>query len=314
MMVIWASEFLPSLAARRNENQLIYSRNHSGACLLIDYISRELANAGDSQPPTSILPSGANKEEDKTLVRMALLPPELLSKETKTEVITSSHRTNQSASTSDLLIETPSNIVVCSTLSTGCSVRVIYANLDWVCLVPWWAVWPFETLLVPRRHVGRLDELTFEERNQLAKLLKLLLTGYDALFQTNFPYSMGWYQAPILPVLDRGFGTFPDVSLAASVRLVVLRTKLQLSKETNTLFQSHVDASLTIPPILNNYFSPFSGLTMDHWQLHAVFYPPLLRSSSVRKFMVGYELLAEAQRDLTPEKAAEILRSHINPK
>jgi len=127
--------------------------------------------------------------------------------------------------------------------------RIIVENGHWMALVPFWAVWPFETILLPRRHVLQLDELDAPERQALAEILKLLLTRYDNLFQSSFPYTMGWHGAP------HGAG----------------------------------DSS--------------------HWQLHAHFYPPLLRSATVKKFMVGYEMLAEPQRDITPEAAAERLQS-----
>jgi UDPglucose--hexose-1-phosphate uridylyltransferase len=128
--------------------------------------------------------------------------------------------------------------------------RIVEESLHWVMLVPFWAVWPFEYLLVPRRHVQRLPDLTTDERGDLAAILKRCLIRYDNLFETSFPYSMGWHGAPTGP---------------------------------------------------NSGDSP-------HWQLHAHFYPPLLRSASVRKFMVGYEMLAEPQRDLTAEQAAARLR------
>jgi UDPglucose--hexose-1-phosphate uridylyltransferase len=131
----------------------------------------------------------------------------------------------------------------------GSGERVIAQNDDWIALVPFWAVWPFETLLLPRAHRLRLPDLTDPERNSLAGILRNLLRGYDDLFDTDFPYSMGWHGAPA------------------------------------------------------------SGRQGEHWQLHAHFYPPLLRSASVKKFLVGYEMLAEPQRDLTPESAAERLRS-----
>ena len=127
--------------------------------------------------------------------------------------------------------------------------RVVVENADWLAIVPYWAAWPFEVLLLPRFAVQRLPELTGSQRDNLAAILKALTVRYDNLFQCSFPYSMGWHGAP--------FG-------------------------------------------LNE---------VGHWQLHAHFYPPLLRSASVRKFMVGYELMAEAQRDLTPEQAAERLRA-----
>lgn len=127
--------------------------------------------------------------------------------------------------------------------------RVIVQNEHWLVVVPWWAVWPYETLLLPRRQVLRLPELTAPERDALSDIMRRLLVRYDNLFETSFPYSMGWHGAPT----DDG---------------------------------------------------DYRG-----WQLHAHFYPPLLRSATVKKFMVGYEMLAEAQRDITPEQAAEKLRS-----
>ncbi len=126
--------------------------------------------------------------------------------------------------------------------------RIVVENQHWMAVVPYWAVWPFETLLMPRRHVLQLFDLTPDERDALARILKRLLTKYDNLFETSFPYSMGWHGAP------------------------------------------------------------FNGEDNRHWQLHAHFYPPLLRSATVKKFMVGYEMMAEAQRDLTAEQAAARLR------
>jgi UDPglucose--hexose-1-phosphate uridylyltransferase len=134
--------------------------------------------------------------------------------------------------------------------------RIVVDNQDWIAVVPYWAVWPFETLLLPRRHVPHLPDLNESERDSLAAILKHLLTIYDNLFETSFPYSMGWHGTP----------------------------------STNTVD----DRSIT---------------PETYWQLHAHLYPPLLRSATVKKFMVGYEMLAEAQRDLTPEQAAERLRS-----
>ncbi len=129
--------------------------------------------------------------------------------------------------------------------------RVVVDNAHWLAVVPYWAVWPFETLLIPRRAVARLPDLTADERTSLADIVKRLTTRYDNLFEISFPYSMGWHGAP----------TGPD------------------------------------------------GGEAPHWQLHAHYYPPLLRSATVKKFMVGYEMLAEAQRDLTAEQAAQRLRA-----
>ncbi|UXH80591.1 UDP-glucose--hexose-1-phosphate uridylyltransferase [Roseateles amylovorans] len=128
--------------------------------------------------------------------------------------------------------------------------RVVVQNDDWLAIVPYWAEWPFETLLLPRFPVQRLEQMTESQRARLADALRELTTRYDNLFQCSFPYSMGWHGAP----------SGPDAPDGA------------------------------------------------HWQLHAHFHPPLLRSATVRKFMVGFELLAESQRDLTPEQAAARLR------
>lgn len=126
--------------------------------------------------------------------------------------------------------------------------RVVTRNGDWVIVVPYWAVWPFETLLLPRFPLSRIEELNESRVASLAEVMRDLLVRYDNLFQTDFPYSMGWHGAP------------------------------------------------------------YRDGDRSHWQLHAHYYPPLLRSASVRKFMVGYEMLAEAQRDITPEQAAQRLR------
>lgn len=126
--------------------------------------------------------------------------------------------------------------------------RMIFANDDWAAIVPYWAAWPFETLLLPRFAAARLPELSDMQRTSLGEAMQKLTRCYDNLFGISFPYSMGWHGAP------------------------------------------------------------FNDSDCAHWQLHAHFYPPLLRSASVRKFMVGYEMMAEAQRDLTPEQAAQRLR------
>lgn len=127
--------------------------------------------------------------------------------------------------------------------------RIVVETDHWLAVVPYWAAWPFETLLLPKRAVLRITELQPEESADLAVALKKLTSRYDNLFQCAFPYSMGWHGAP------------------------------------------------------------FNGKANEHWQLHAHFYPPLLRSATVRKFMVGYEMLAEPQRDLPPEQAAARLRA-----
>ncbi|MFT3925275.1 MAG: UDP-glucose--hexose-1-phosphate uridylyltransferase [Myxococcales bacterium] len=169
---IWASSFLPELAAREDECQRAHFAAH-GSPLLLDYLRRELERGE----------------------------------------------------------------------------RIVEATEHFVAVVPFWAAWPFETLLLPRTRVQRLSQLSEDQVRDLALMLKRLATRYDNVFNCPFPYSMGWHGAPDDP--DAG----------------------------------------------------------SHWQLHAHFYPPLLRSASIRKFMVGYELLAEVQRDMTAEQAAAVLRS-----
>jgi UDPglucose--hexose-1-phosphate uridylyltransferase len=126
--------------------------------------------------------------------------------------------------------------------------RVVCENEHFVAVVPFWATWPFETLLISRRHVADITSLDDSERRELADILKQLTTRYDNLFEISFPYSMGFHQQPT------------------------------------------------------------DGKGHAEWHLHAHFYPPLLRSATIRKFMVGYEMLGSPQRDITPESAAERLR------
>jgi UDPglucose--hexose-1-phosphate uridylyltransferase len=122
--------------------------------------------------------------------------------------------------------------------------RIVCHNEAFVVLVPYWAVWPFETLLLSRRHMAAMDELSAQERDRLADILRRVTVRYDNLFETSFPYSLGFHQRPS------------------------------------------------------------DGTSHPEFHFHAHFLPPLLRSATVRKFMVGYELLATPQRDITPEAAA----------
>lgn len=126
--------------------------------------------------------------------------------------------------------------------------RIVLSNKDWVLLVPYWAAWPFETLLLPRFSIESMCQLEDEKQKSLADMMNKLAICYDNLFQAAFPYSMGWQGAP------------------------------------------------------------YDGEAHPEWTLHAQFFPPLLRSATVKKFMVGYEMFAEPQRDLTPEQAAEKLK------
>jgi UDPglucose--hexose-1-phosphate uridylyltransferase len=127
--------------------------------------------------------------------------------------------------------------------------RIVCQNEHFVVLVPFWAVWPFETMLLPRRHIGALDESSTDEAVALANILGRLTIRYDNLFEAPFPYSMGFHQRPT------------------------------------------------------------DGYPHPDWHFHGHFYPPLLRSATVRKFMVGFEMLGSPQRDITAESAAQRLRN-----
>lgn len=126
--------------------------------------------------------------------------------------------------------------------------RIVCENDAFAAVVPFWAVWPFEVLLLSKRHFGSFDQMEDKEKSALADLMKRLTTRYDNLFQTSFPYTMGFHQKPT------------------------------------------------------------DGQAHEEWHFHAHYYPPLLRSATVRKFMVGYEMLGSPQRDITPESAAQRLR------
>lgn len=127
--------------------------------------------------------------------------------------------------------------------------RVVFENESFVALVPFWAVWPYETMIVSKRKAGNILQFSEEEKYDLSEMIKNLTTKYDNLFEISFPYSAGIHQ------------------------------------------------------------SPTDGLQHPEWHFHMHFYPPLLRNAEVKKFMVGYEMLAEAQRDITPEQSAEILKN-----
>jgi UDPglucose--hexose-1-phosphate uridylyltransferase len=147
------------------------------------------------------------------------------------------------------------NCLLCSYLAAeeaeaaGNQSRIIFQDEHFVALVPFWAVWPFEVLLLSRRHAGALPEFSSDERAALANALNRIAIRFDNLFETSFPYTMGFHQ------------------------------------------------------------SPTDGNAHPEWHFHAHFYPPLLRSATVRKFMVGFEMLGMPQRDITAESAAERLRN-----
>ncbi len=126
--------------------------------------------------------------------------------------------------------------------------RIVYQNESFAVLVPFWAVWPFETIIISKRKIKNILNLKEHEKKDFANIIKVITTKYDNLFNTSFPYSSGLHQAPT------------------------------------------------------------DGKNHPEWNFHMHFYPPLLRSASIKKFMVGYEMLAEPQRDITPEQSAKVLR------
>jgi UDPglucose--hexose-1-phosphate uridylyltransferase len=128
-------------------------------------------------------------------------------------------------------------------------VRIVAENARFLAVVPFWALWPFETLICSRTHMGSMSEFTGDDSRQLSAMLKQITSTYDRLFAVSFPYTMGFHQ------------------------------------------------------------SPTDGVDHPEWHFHAHFYPPLLRSATVRKFMVGFEMLGTPQRDITAENAAERLRA-----
>jgi UDPglucose--hexose-1-phosphate uridylyltransferase len=130
--------------------------------------------------------------------------------------------------------------------------RIVIENDHFVALVPFWAIWPFETMIVSKRSVAKITDFTSDEVQHFASILKQLTTKYDNLFETSFPYSSGIHQAPT------------------------------------------------------------DGEAHPEWHFHMHFYPPLLRSATVKKFMVGYEMMGESQRDITPEKSAAMLIEQSN--
>ena len=137
-------------------------------------------------------------------------------------------------------------------LEAKLNTRVVINNEHFIAVVPFWAAWPYETLIISKTHRQHIGQFNDKEKADLAKTLKELTTKYDNIFKTSFPYSAGMHQAPV------------------------------------------------------------NDGEHEEWHWHMHFYPPLLRSASVKKFMVGYEMLANPQRDITPEYAAEVIRNQSN--
>ena len=129
--------------------------------------------------------------------------------------------------------------------------RIIFENTHFVVLVPFWAVWPFETMIIPKAHQSSIAILSQKEQYSFSEAISVTTKAYDKIFNCSFPYSSGIHQAPI------------------------------------------------------------NGKSNNHWHWHMSFYPPLLRSATVKKFMVGYEMFGMPQRDITPESAAEVIKNNV---
>jgi len=130
--------------------------------------------------------------------------------------------------------------------------RLVFENVHFAVVVPFWAIWPYETMIISKRNFDNITAMSTEEITAFAEIIKIITVKYDNLFETSFPYSAGIHQAPT------------------------------------------------------------DGTMHPEWHFHMHFYPPLLRSATVKKFMVGYEMLGEAQRDISPETSAKTLRELSN--
>ncbi|KAF8935889.1 galactose-1-phosphate uridyl transferase [Haplosporangium gracile] len=210
-------------------------------CMLCDYVKTECladrkAKADGSTLPLSPTTTGMNETRSS-------------SHTPGTGPLTGFDPTPPTTPTSTNFPSTKTVPSATTTKTTPDGSRIVCENASFICLVPFWATWPFETMVLPRAHLARLSDMTNAQKQDLANILRRITCRYDNLFHCSFPYSMGVHQAP----------TNDDAS--------------------------HQELS----------------------HLHLHFYPPLLRSATVKKFLVGFELLGQSQRDLTPEQAAKRL-------
>ncbi|KAH6594784.1 hypothetical protein BASA61_003968 [Batrachochytrium salamandrivorans] len=216
---MWGTDYIPDEPSKELSSLRAYRTKHT-TCMLCDYASAEIFNAGSTQ---------------------------------------SINMTMSHTDRSDIVLPA----------GTRNGNRVVHQTQYFICVVPFWAVWPFETLVMPICHVGSLFNLSDAQRVDLAEMIKVVTCKYDGLFRVPFPYSMGIHQAPVH------------------------------SRDGGVSGCDHCSDS-----------GDCDGDSLMHFHIH--FYPPLLRSATIRKFLVGFEMMAEAQRDLTPESAAERLRGCPN--
>ncbi|KAF9963462.1 hypothetical protein BGZ70_007399 [Mortierella alpina] len=232
---VWSTEDIPQEPAQELVNMARYQKQHS-RCMLCDYVKTEV--------DTDLKVKATTAATAATLAASAIdtgsvSAPSSPSSTSSLEYMNEPEPTHLSTATEPQL-----NGVKPRTTPDGS--RVVCENVSFLCVVPFWATWPFETMVLSKHHLARLSDMNATQKEDLANILRRITCRYDNLFRCSFPYSMGIHQAPTNGDKDQ-----EDLS-----------------------------------------------------HLHLHFYPPLLRSATVRKFLVGFELLGQAQRDLTPEQAA----------
>ncbi|KAF9098119.1 hypothetical protein BGX29_007772 [Mortierella sp. GBA35] len=255
---VWSTEDIPHETAVELENMAKYRERHC-RCMLCDYVKtetdadRKAKNAAVATAPTGEAGTGNMDETTTTTTTTSGQPSVSVSVSVAPVVpLTGSDPTPPTTPTSPTFKPTTPTKTLHSTTSTKTTPdgsRIVCENASFICLVPFWATWPFETMVLSRSHLARLSDMNESQKQDLANILRRITCRYDNLFRCSFPYSMGVHQAPT-------------------------------SGDAKQQELSH---------------------------LHLHFYPPLLRSATVKKFLVGFELLGQSQRDLTPEHAAKRL-------
>ncbi|KAF9983699.1 hypothetical protein BGZ75_004841 [Mortierella antarctica] len=251
---VWSTEDIPQEPAQELVNMARYRKQHS-SCMLCDYVKTELETDLKAKAETALATANANGNATAATIAASAIDTCSVSEPSSPSSTSSSSgylneplepisTPSTTATTTTTTAEREVNGVKPRTTPDGS--RIVCENTSFVCVVPFWATWPFETMVLPKQHLARLSDMDATQKDDLANILRRITCRYDNLFRCSFPYSMGIHQAP----------TNGDKDQEA----------------------------------------------LSHLHLH--FYPPLLRSATVRKFLVGFELLGQAQRDLTPEQAA----------
>ncbi|KAF9899753.1 hypothetical protein EC991_008355, partial [Linnemannia zychae] len=236
---VWSTEDIPQETAVELENMAKYRQRYQ-RCMLCDYVRTETDADRKAKADGTATPSSMSENLGETCSSSSRSGPLAGSDPTPPTTPTSNDFPSTRA-------EPPSTAK--KTKLTPDGSRIVCENASFICMVPFWATWPFETMVLSRTHLARLSDMTEPQKQDLANILRRITCRYDNLFRCSFPYSMGIHQSP-----------------------------------------TNGDAS---------------HQELSHLHLH--FYPPLLRSATVKKFLVGFELLGQSQRDLTPEQAAKRL-------